>query len=106
MARISSACTSTARLRKFVRSERIVTAGPAGSEAPTGEVLWLLQGDYDFSSSVAFFQIGDRGWDLTQLVSPIDVGFQFPGLHHVGLDGQVLSVRVRHHHAHFLARER
>src|ERR1700738_5589358 len=102
MARISSACTSTARLRKFVRSVRIPTSGPAESKAPTGEVLWLLQGDYDFSSSVAFFQISDRRRDFTQLVSPIDDRFHLSGLHEIAQDSQVRVARVRHPHAPFL----
>ena len=33
--------------------------------ALTDEVLSLLHRYYYFSSSVAFFQICDRGWDLT-----------------------------------------
>src|SRR4030081_1177460 len=105
MARTSSACTSTTRLRKFVSSVRIVTAVPAGSETLTGEVLSLLQSDYYFSSSVAFFQISDSSRDLAQLISPVDNRFHFSRLHHIGQDCQVLLVRVRHHHAHLLAHE-
>src|SRR5439155_4648024 len=61
---------------------------------------------YHFPASVSLFEIADRLWDFTQLVSPIDDWFHFSGLHHIGQHGQVLLARVRHHHAHFLTHER
>src|ERR1700736_5528663 len=61
MARTSSACTSTARLRKFTKKVRIVTAGAAGSEKPR-----LFQSYDDFSASVPLFEISDRVWNFAQ----------------------------------------
>jgi Cu(I)/Ag(I) efflux system membrane protein CusA/SilA len=61
---------------------------------------------YYFSSSVSFFEIPDRRWDLTQLVTPVDDRCHLTGLHEVAQDGQVLFVQFRQNHAELLAHER
>src|SRR5205814_9293436 len=104
-------CSRVARRSKihegYSPSSRLAAAANLQQRTLFLFMRWVLVHGYDdFPSGMALLEIADRVGNFSQgFVSAINHWFQFPGLHHIGEDGEIFAVRVGHHHAHLLIDE-
>src|SRR5215212_6904089 len=100
----TTAATANARMRKIFINVTIRSA--VVSEGEIFSAGTSFHRNYYFSSGVSFFYVADRIRQLLQRVSTVDHWFHFSRLHEIGQNDQIVLLRVRQHHTHFLAHER